>query len=74
VSFVHGHARAAGWVVAHVRRPNLPEGGQLPLLPAKPLTADVPVRERTAVEGGGSVPAGLLAGLASVAVPGRGRG
>jgi hypothetical protein len=36
VSFVHGHPRAAGWVVAHVRRPNLPEAGQLPLLPATP--------------------------------------
>jgi hypothetical protein len=72
VSFVHGHARAAGWVVAHVRRPNLPEAGQLPLLPAEP--ADVPVRERTAVECSGSVPAGLLAGLASVTVAGRGRG
>jgi hypothetical protein len=68
VSFVHGHARTAGWVVAHVHRPNLPEAGQLPLLPAKPLTADVPVREQSAVECGGSVPAGLLAGLASVTV------
>jgi hypothetical protein len=28
VSFVHGHPRAAGWVVAHVRRPNHPEAGQ----------------------------------------------
>jgi hypothetical protein len=31
VSFVHGHARATGWVVAHVRRPTRAEEGQLPL-------------------------------------------
>ena len=38
MSFVHGHARAAGWVVAHVRRPNRPEAGQLSLLPQAVLT------------------------------------
>jgi hypothetical protein len=38
MSFVQGHARAAGWVVAHVRRPNRPEAGQLSLLPEPVLT------------------------------------
>jgi hypothetical protein len=33
MSFVHGHARATGWVMAHLRRPTRPEPGQLPLLP-----------------------------------------
>jgi hypothetical protein len=37
VSFVHGHARATGWVMAHVRRPTTAEDGQLPLLAAVPL-------------------------------------
>jgi hypothetical protein len=37
VSFVHGHARATGWVVAHVRRPTSAEDGQLPLLAVVPL-------------------------------------
>jgi len=37
VSFVHGHARATGWVVAHVRRPTRAEDGQLPLLAVVPL-------------------------------------
>jgi hypothetical protein len=32
VSFVHGHPRRTGWVVAHVRRPSRAEPGQLPLL------------------------------------------
>ncbi len=32
MAFVHGHARATGWVVAHRRRPNDAEEGQLPLL------------------------------------------
>lgn len=32
VSFVRGHPRRAGWVVAHLRRPNRPAPGQLPLL------------------------------------------
>jgi hypothetical protein len=40
VSFVHGHARATGWVVAHVRRPTTAEGGQLPLLAVVPLPRD----------------------------------
>ena len=31
MTFVHGHARDTGWVVAHRRRPNLAEDGQLPL-------------------------------------------
>jgi hypothetical protein len=37
VSFVQGHARRTGWVVAHVRRPNRAEDGQLPLLAVLPL-------------------------------------
>jgi hypothetical protein len=37
VSFVHGHPRREGWVVAHVRRPSRPELGQLPLLLVVPL-------------------------------------
>lgn len=38
VSFVHGHGRATGWVVAHVRPPNRAAAGQLPLL-AEPAPA-----------------------------------
>lgn len=34
MAFVHGHARATGWVMAHRRAPNRPEEGQLALLPA----------------------------------------
>lgn len=34
MSFVHGHARATGWVVAHRRHPHRAEHGQLPLLAA----------------------------------------
>ncbi len=34
MAFVHGHARATGWVMAHRRAPNRPEEGQLELLPA----------------------------------------
>ncbi len=30
MSFVHGHAREATWVVSHLRAPNRPEGDQLP--------------------------------------------
>ncbi|HET6259773.1 MAG TPA: hypothetical protein VFE39_14085 [Pseudonocardia sp.] len=37
MSFVHGHARDTGWVVAHVRRPTRAEDGQLPLLAVVPL-------------------------------------
>lgn len=37
MSFVHGHPRRSGWVVAHVRRPNRAEQGQLPLLLVVPL-------------------------------------
>ncbi len=33
MTFVHGHARDAGWVMAHLRRPTDAEDGQLPLLP-----------------------------------------
>src|SRR5689334_22780411 len=33
VSFVHGHARDTGWVMAHLRSPARPGPGQLPLLP-----------------------------------------
>jgi hypothetical protein len=58
VSFVHGHARAAGWVVTHVRRPNRPEAGQLPLLTEAVLTE-------------GAVPASRLPGNQSHR-PGRG--
>jgi hypothetical protein len=31
MSFVHGHARHTGWVVAHRRAPHRAEHGQLPL-------------------------------------------
>lgn len=31
MTYVHGHPRDAGWVVAHYRRPQAPEGGQLAL-------------------------------------------
>jgi hypothetical protein len=31
MTFVHGHARDTGWVVAHRRKPNRAEDGQLPL-------------------------------------------
>lgn len=41
MSFVHGHARETGWVVAHVRRPSRAQDGQLPLL-AVPLPAPGP--------------------------------
>jgi hypothetical protein len=37
VSFVHGHPRRTGWVMAHRRRPNRAEAGQLPLLLVVPL-------------------------------------
>ncbi len=47
VSFVHGHPRRGGWVMAHVRRPNRAAPGQLPLLLAVPLP-------RAPVEGGGA--------------------
>jgi hypothetical protein len=38
MSFVHGHAREATWVVSHLRAPNRPEGDQLPLddVPGEP--------------------------------------
>ena len=32
--FVHGHARATGWVMAHRRAPNRDEEGQLALIPS----------------------------------------
>ena len=32
MAFVHGHARDTGWVVAHLRRPNDAEEGQIALL------------------------------------------
>lgn len=41
MSFVHGHARETGWVMAHVRRPSRAQDGQLPLL-AVPLPAPGP--------------------------------
>jgi hypothetical protein len=37
MSFVHGHARDTGWVVAHRRRPSAAEDGQLPLLAVVPV-------------------------------------
>lgn len=37
--YVHGHARDLGWVVSHVRRPNRPGAGQLPLV-VPPVTGD----------------------------------
>ncbi|WP_345608648.1 hypothetical protein [Pseudonocardia adelaidensis] len=37
MSFVHGHPRRTGWVVAHVRRPTRAAAGQLPLLLVVPL-------------------------------------
>lgn len=39
MSFVHGHARESGWVMAHRRRPNEAEEGQLPLIP-EPVVPD----------------------------------
>jgi len=39
LSFVHGHARETGWVMAHRRRPNEAEEGQLPLIP-EPVVPD----------------------------------
>lgn len=48
MSFVHGHARDTGWVVAHRRRPNEAEEGQLPLLAVGPA-AEVDEPERVAV-------------------------
>ncbi len=32
MAFVRGHPRDLGWVMAHRRRPNRAEGGQLPLI------------------------------------------
>ncbi len=41
MSFVHGHARHAGWVVAHRRAPHRAEDGQLPLpVPRPPPSAE----------------------------------
>ncbi|WP_170231768.1 hypothetical protein [Pseudonocardia kunmingensis] len=53
MSFVHGHPRSTGWVVAHVRRPSRPEPGQLPLLLVVPLPR--PPTEEGGGAGGGSV-------------------
>jgi hypothetical protein len=45
MSFVHGHARDTGWVVAHRRAPHRAEDGQLPLpVPAPPTPAE-PARD-----------------------------
>ena len=48
MAFVHGHARATGWVMAHVRAPNQAGDGQLALLPALllPLAARIPRQRR----------------------------
>lgn len=43
MSFVHGHARDTGWVVAHRRAPHRAEDGQLPLpvsAPGAPAEAE----------------------------------
>lgn len=41
MAFVHGHAREAGWVVSHFRRPQFSGQGQLDLeLPAPRAPAD----------------------------------
>lgn len=51
MSFVHGHPRDTGWVVAHRRRPNHAEDGQLPLLavavPDDVVAPDVPEPSRS---------------------------
>jgi hypothetical protein len=36
MSYVHGHPRDTGWVVAHVRRPSRAAPNQLPLLVVVP--------------------------------------
>jgi hypothetical protein len=46
MAFVHGHARDTGWVVAHLRRPNRAEEGQIPLVLALPKPRDPPPGER----------------------------
>lgn len=46
VSFVHGHARDTGWVVAHRRAPHRAEDGQLALPVAVPVPRPVPAAER----------------------------
>lgn len=50
MSFVRGHARAVGWVVAHRRHPHGAEQDQLPLLPgARPPeeAADPPAADES---------------------------
>ncbi|SHK07936.1 hypothetical protein SAMN05443637_102297 [Pseudonocardia thermophila] len=44
MAFVRGHARATGWVKAHIRAPNRAVDGQLALLPAllPPLDERIP--------------------------------
>ena len=39
MSFVHGHAREATWVVSHLRAPNRAEDGQLERPVAEPEVA-----------------------------------
>jgi hypothetical protein len=46
MSFVHGHARDTGWVVAHRRAPHRAEGGQLPLPVAVPAPRPPPPGRR----------------------------
>ena len=55
VSFVHGHPRSNGWVVAHVRRPNRAGAGQLPLLLVVPLPRS-PVEDGDATSAPASAP------------------
>lgn len=67
MAFVHGHGRATGWVVAHVRRPNRAEGDQLSLL------ADVPAREEAGApvdrgSGGTGPPSASLISLRKSAI------
>lgn len=47
--FVHGHARDVGWVMAHRRRPNHAEDGQLPLPEVNPPDDAIP-EPRASVE------------------------
>jgi hypothetical protein len=49
MAFVRGHARATGWVMAHVRAPNRAGEGQLALLPAvlPPLAERIPRQRRS---------------------------
>jgi hypothetical protein len=45
MAYVHGYPRDRGWVVAHRRRPNAAEVGQLPLIALLGREADHPGSE-----------------------------